>query len=105
MKVYFNSFKKYAYNKEEKLIYKVVRLDTFDDADYAHVFMELVAFWDYKNPDENDIQGWCPADRAIEEVQDETVQCCIFKESIETALEENDYTVLDELPSSIDWLK
>lgn len=104
MKVYFNSFKKYAYNKEDKLIYEVIGLDTFDNADYAHVVMELVACWDYINPDENDIQGWCPAGRMCEEVQDERVQCCIFKEGIETALEENGYTVLDELPSSIDWI-
>lgn len=66
--------------------------------------MELVACWDYKNPDENDVQGWCPADHACEDVQDETVQCLIFKESIETALEENGYEIMDVLPSGIDWI-
>lgn len=48
-----------------------------------------------------DVQGWCPADRFIEDVQDVQEICYIMEESVKECLEANDYEVLEELPIEI----
>lgn len=97
MKHYLESNKFYVENEEEKLVYKVSTYETFSDYTYLQVNLELVAGWDYVNPDENDVQGWCPADRFTEDVQFEIVNQYFLKEGMEEALKANDYTILEKI--------
>ena len=97
MKHYLESNKFYVMDETEKLVYKVATYETYSDCTYLQVNLELVAGWDYVNPDYNDIQGWCPADKFVEDVQYESVMQYFLKEGMEEALEENGFTVLEEI--------
>lgn len=94
---YLESHKFYVENEEDKLIYKVGSYETYADCNYLRINLELVAGWDYVNPDENDIQGWCPADKFVEDVQTETVIQYFLQEGMKEALEANDYKVLENI--------
>lgn len=95
MKVYPGIDGWYAviYNGSGKLAYQVTSLDV-SNSDWIQVDLELVAGWDYVNPDENDIQGWCPPENFIEDVQYDYVLCYIFDEGIKEALRANDYNIV-----------
>lgn len=69
MRHYLENHKFYVLNEDSKLVYKVGEYETYHDSEGIHIHLELVAGWDYVNPDENDVQGWCPADRFVEDVQ------------------------------------
>ena len=94
MTQYLGLSKFYVYDADKKLVYLVNEYETFYSSGHLQIHLELVAGWDYVNPDYNDIQGWCPADRFIEEVQDEYINQYFLKEGMEEALEENGFTVL-----------
>lgn len=75
------------------LKYKVVSYETYDSRTYATINLELVAGWDYL--DENsEIQGWCPADKFIEDVQYESTTWAFMSESMKEALEESGYKIV-----------
>lgn len=93
MKTYLGDKTIYVEN-DIKLIYKVESIEAYDGYDSLHLNLTLVAGWDYINPDENNVQGWCPASRFVEDVQSETVIHYFIKESMKEALEANDYTVI-----------
>lgn len=95
MKNYLERNKLYVKNEEDKLIYKISEYETFSDSSYILIHLELVAGWDYVNPDENDIQGWCSADRFVEDIQSETFPQYFIEESMKEAIEANDYVILD----------
>lgn len=97
MKKYLESHKFYVLNADEKLVYKVSEFEVYDNYEAIHIHLELVAGWDYVNPDENDVQGWCSADRFVDDVQTEIVSQYFFVEGMKEALEANDYTVLEEI--------
>ncbi len=97
MKHYLENHKFYVLNEDAKLVYKVGEYETYHDSEGIHIQLELVAGWDYVNPDENDVQGWCPADRFVEDVQWEMVFQYFLVEGMKEALEENGYTILDEI--------
>lgn len=101
MKHYLENHKFYVVNEAEKLVYKVGEYETFYGHDAIHIHLELVAGWDYVNPDENDVQGWCPADRFVEDVQEEMVFQYFLVEGMKEALKANDYTVLEEISPSL----
>lgn len=101
MKHYLENHKFYVINEDGTLVYKVGEFGTYDNADYIVIHLELVAGWDYVNPDENDIQGWCPSDRFIEDVQHELVNQYFLKEGMEEALKWHDYTILEEITPSL----
>ena len=101
MKHYLESNKFYVVDETEKLVYKVSEYETFSDASYLQINLELVAGWDYVNPDYNDIQGWCPADRFVEDVQWEVATQYFLKEGMEEALQENGYTILKEISPNL----
>ena len=94
MKHYLENYKFYVVDEDEKLVYKVGEFETFSDYEAIQIHLELVAGWDYVNPDENDIQGWCPANRFVEDVQTETVIQYFLQEGMKEALEDNGYTIL-----------
>lgn len=96
MKHYLENKKFYVIN-EENLVYKVGEFETYGNTDYILWELELVAGVDYVNPDENDVQGYVPADRFIEDVQYEYVNQYFLKEGAEEALEANGYTVLENI--------
>ena len=96
MKHYLENHKFYVVNEDKTLVYKVGEYETFSGHEAIHIHLELVAGWDYVNPDYNDIQGWCPADRFIEDIQSETIAQYFLVEGMKEALEENDYTILKE---------
>lgn len=102
MKQYLGSKKFYVMN-DEKLVYKVNEFEVYYNTEALHIYLELVAGWDYVNPDENDIQGWVGAKNFVEYVQFEIVSQYFLKESMEEALEENGYTILreEEIPNTL----
>ena len=97
MRHYLESNKFYVINEDAKLVYMVSEYETYSGVTYLGINLELVAGWDYVNPDYNDVQGWCPADRFVEDVQFESITQYFLKESMEEALEANDYTILEEI--------
>ena len=58
--------------------------------------LELYCGWDYINPDENNIQGYVPANRFIEEVQYDTVIQYFFEEGLKECLIENGYIPINK---------
>lgn len=103
MRAYLSDHKLYVKNNDN-LIYVVDSFDCYDNHPYIGVRLQLVAGWDYLNED-SDRQGWCHADRFIEDIQTDYINQYFFVESMKESLEENGYKVMDELPSSIDWAK
>lgn len=101
MKHYLENNKFYVKNPDGKLVYMVNKYKTFYGCNYLEINLELVAGWDYVNPDENDVQGWCPAGNFVEDVQFETINQYFFKEGMEEALEENGYTVLEKIAPAL----
>lgn len=97
MKKYLENNKFYVVDEAEKLVYKVGEFSVYDNSTAIEIHLELVAGWDYVNPDENDIQGWCPANRFIEEVQDEYINQYFLVEGMKESLQENGYTVLEKI--------
>ncbi len=98
---YLESNKFYVMNEDEKLVYKVGEYETFSGSIYLQINLELVAGWDYVNPDENDVQGWCPADRFVEDVQYEWVSQYFLKEGMEEALSASGFDVLENINPSL----
>lgn len=101
MKNYLGSKKFYVENKNTKLVYVVEEYETFYECAYVVIHLELVAGWDYVNPDYNDAQGWCFADRFVENVQSEMVAQYFMEEGMKEALKENGYTVLEEISPTL----
>lgn len=96
MKHYLENHKFYVLNEDAKLVYKVGEFETYYNSPVIQINLELVAGWDYVNPDENDVQGWCSADRFVEDVQFEMVNQYFLLEGMQEALKENDYTILNK---------
>ena len=101
MKHYLESRKFYVVDEDKKLDYEVGEFETYSNTDYITINLELVAGWDYVNPDYTDVQGWCPADRFVEDVQYEFINQYFLKEGMEEALVENGYTVLEEISDNL----
>jgi hypothetical protein len=94
---YLGIRKFYVADMENKLVYCVNQYETFADADYLHIHLELVAGWDYIDPDNQyfgDVQGWCSADRFTEDIQYEWVIQYFLQEGMIEALEANGYTLM-----------
>lgn len=103
MRAYLSDHKLYVKNNDN-LIYVVDSFDCYDNHPYIGVHLQLVAGWGYLNED-SDMQGWCHADRFIEDIQTDYINQYFLVESMKESLGENGYKVMDELPSSIDWVK
>ena len=86
----------------DNLIYVVESVTSYNNGcDYMQVNLKLVAGIDYINPDENDMQGWCSANNFIEEVQEDSINQYFIKESMIEALENNDYTIVENVPTIV----
>lgn len=96
MTQYLGNNKFYVYDTTEKLVYLVNEFETYYNYKALQIHLELVAGWDYVNPDENDVQGWVSAENFVEDVQDEYINQYFLKEGMHEALEENGYTILKE---------
>ena len=94
MTQYLGDNKFYVMNGE-KLVYEVNEYKAYYGGN-IYIHLELVAGWDYVNPDENDVQGWVGAENFVEEVQTEIVQQLFLEEGMKEALTENGYTILKE---------
>lgn len=101
MRHYLEDKKFYVIDEDEKLVYKVGEYETFSGSTFLQINLELVAGWDYVNPDENDVQGWCPADRFVEDIQFESAIQYFLVEGMKEALEQNSYTILEEISPSL----
>lgn len=97
MKHYLENHKFYVVNDTGNFVYKVGEFETYGNTEYILINLELVAGWDYVNPDENDVQGWVSADNFVEDVQFEDVTQYFIKEGMEEALTENGYTILENI--------
>lgn len=100
MKAYLGSKAIFVKN-DDKLVYKVESMEIYDGYDSLTLNLVLVCGWDYVNPDENNIQGWCKPDRFIEDVQDVQEICYVMEESIKECLEANGYEILEKCPIEI----
>lgn len=98
MKKYLEEKSIYVKN-EDKMIYKIVSFEAYDGYTTLTYDLELVAGYDYIDPDNNDIQGYVSAEKFIEEVRTETVVQYFFEEGLKDCLEENGYEILDKLPT------
>ena len=87
---------------DDKLVYKVESMEIYDGYNSLRLNLVLVCGWDYVNPDMNDVQGWCKADRFIEDVQDVQEICYVMEESVTECLEANGYEILEECPIKLD---
>lgn len=97
---YINS-KIYVRNNDN-LIYVVESVTSYNNGcDYLQVNLKLVAGIDYINPDENDVQCWCSANNFVEEVQEDSINQYFIKESMIEALENNDYTIVENVPTIV----
>jgi hypothetical protein len=83
---------------DDKLVYKVISMEIYDGYNSLRLNLKLVCGWDYINPDENDVQGWCKAENFNEDVQDEQEICYIMEESVKECLEANGYEILEKCP-------
>lgn len=93
------------YVKNDDLIYEVkfngkdmVYYENKPKNSYIVLGLELVCGWDYVNPDYSDTQGYVSAEHFIDDVQYDNVVCYFVTESVENALEENGYEIIDKLP-------
>ena len=93
MTQYLGANKFYVYNTTEKLVYLVNEFEVYYGGS-IYINLELVAGWDYVNPDENDVQGWVGAENFVEDVQTEVVYQYFLLEGMHEALTENGYTIL-----------
>lgn len=96
MKAFLNNEKIYVKN-EDNLIYQVKSVNMYDNTNYLTVDLELVAGYDYVNPDHSDKQGYVSAERFVESVQNESVVVYFLEESVKEVLEAN-YEILEKLP-------
>lgn len=83
---------------EDNLVYRLKSMEMYDGYDSLRLNLVLVCGFDYINPDISDEQGWCPANKFIEDVQDTQEICYIMSESIKECLEVNGYEILEECP-------
>lgn len=93
MKTYMNNLNLYALN-EDKFVYCVESIESYDNHDYFSVELKLVAGWDYL--DDSNSQGWVPADRFIDDVQYDSIVQYFTIESLTEALEEKGYKVVKD---------
>ena len=96
MKHYLENHKFYVINGEN-LVYKVGEFETYGNADFITLELELVAGIDYVDVDYSDIQDWVPADNYVDDVQYEYVNQYFLQEGAKEALEANGYTILEEI--------
>lgn len=95
MKIYLNDKKFYIQN-EDKFIYEVNAFNVYDGYDSMRFETKLLAGWDYINPDENDLQGYVPADRFREEIQEEEHIVYIMQESVNEYFKSDGWKILSE---------
>lgn len=101
MKHYLENHKFYVTDETKKLVYKVGEFETYGNTEYILINLELVAGWDYVNPDENDVQGWVGAENFVEDIQTEDVTQYFIVEGMKEALEANGYTILEEIDKNL----
>ena len=101
MKHYLENHKFYVANEDGKLVYKVGKFETYGNANFITIELELVAGWDYVNPDENDIQGWVSAENFVDDIQFEYINQYLLDEGMKEALKENGYTVLENIAPNL----
>lgn len=81
---------------DKKFIYKVESYRQLDSSEIAFLYnLELVAGYDYINPDENDVQGYVSKENFVENVHLEQMTFYPMSETLEEVLNFNDYTVIN----------
>lgn len=81
---------------EEKYIYKISQFRELQSSELGFTYdLDLVAGYDYINPDENDIQGFVSAENFTDEVQGDILTVYPLSESLGERLEESGYKVID----------
>ena len=96
MKYFLENQKFYVINGEN-LVYEVNGFEAYSAHNALHFDLELVAGLDYVDPDQSDVQDWVGADNFVEDVQYESVVQYFFEEGTKEALQENGYTILEEI--------
>ena len=89
---------------EEKMIYKIESVRQLDSKEYGLLYnLELVAGYDYVNPDLSDAQGFVNADRFIDDVQLHSFTLYPMEENLGERLEEEGFKVIDIKNYNINW--
>lgn len=80
----------------DRMIYKVSSVRELDARVYSLVYsLDLVAGYDYVNPDESDRQGFVSKENFVENVQWECLTVYPLNESLGDRLEEEGYKIID----------
>lgn len=81
---------------EERFIYKVARVEELSYKSYGLSYMlDLVAGYDYVNPDESNAQGFVSAEAFVESVQWDCLTVFPLEETLGGRLKEEGYTVIN----------
>lgn len=81
---------------EDKLIYKVESYRQLDSSEIGYVYnLELVAGYDYINPDYSDMQGYVSKENFVEDIHLEQITFYPMSETLTEALEDNGYKVIN----------
>ncbi|MGP0689872.1 hypothetical protein ACW5UC_25355 [Priestia aryabhattai] len=81
---------------EDKMIYKVEQFKQIGSREFALTYMlELIAGWDYVEPDMSNKQGFISANMFTDEVQSDFLTVYPLLESLGERLKEEGYTVID----------
>jgi hypothetical protein len=81
---------------EEKMIYKVEQFRQIDSKEFILSYMlELVAGWDYVEPDTSNRQGFISANMFTDDVQSDFLTVYPLQESLGERLKEEGYKVID----------
>lgn len=81
---------------EDRLIYKLVEIEELDSNDLCMVVnLELIAGWDYINPDESNAQGYVSAENFVDDVQLEQFTFLPESETLKDCYHENNFVRVD----------
>lgn len=97
LKVYMNNNALYVLDSEEQLVYEVESYTPCGGELRIVWNLVLVAGKDYINPDVSDEQGWCPANRFVDDLQYKSCSQYIAEESLKELLEDEGFDVLGKI--------
>lgn len=83
----------------DSFIYKIVSHELVNNGTLCYRYnLELIAGYDYIDPDNSDRQGYVTADNFIANVQTDIIIVYPLEQTLTEELKDNGYTVIKQLP-------
>jgi len=80
----------------DNMIYKLTDFRQLQDSQIGFLFsLELVAGYDYINPDYNNVQGYVSKENFVEDVHSYDVTFYPLSETLKEALSDNDFEIIN----------